>query len=693
LLIATGCFFNLSEEKDFKSWYFGEPGMAGALGEKHCDPYADRIQGDRHLYYLHFRTLEVLYQPQGGARYPARSTVTALDAEGGRTAYACEIAEEGRETFNFNAVDAGLVDVMIPFRKAAATSEEGSRSGQTGAYASSVVTNVGIAAVMKTPVYLVHDVLKTLYLPVAGTYFMLRPDDVAEKDAGPADDLPQASSELDAEAAQGEAGAPRETEPEPSAPATEASSAPATIDDTPAADVEDSPTATAPPSETLAAVASAPTEVAQPAIAGTPASAEESAAASTTPDDLDEAEEASTLPDAVPPAVTDETAAEASEAGPEPPAAEPQRAAQAESAAIVEEDLTDAPQAESSPAGVGEAPAAQPSMAPASDDDLLETDRVAAQVETKERVDTGQSDEKALDVASIAQSRPALSDAPPPSPVIEEVSVSKRDLIKQVAVLGFISPTATTDPGIKTLFEERFWPALKDECRRRVALLQNGDPHFPEALEQLSRDQFGRLNSFEVTTLARLNGVNAVVTGAIIDVRLSNEISGVLWYKEPEGRLRVAVLVEVYDAETGTKLLDKTLVHETEVEELEPGGEARLRDQDMAFVEIAMGAIAADMSELVCEALEDQPWRAFVSGIDGSQVTLSAGSASGLVPGNILTVYNSQIIEGLNNQQFFLTGERVGRLQITKVYPDHSEALVIEGAGYINNFSLVLPES
>jgi hypothetical protein len=684
ILATSGCFFNLSEEKDFKSWYFGDPGMAGALGETRCDPYADRIQGERHPYYLHFRTLEVLYQPQGGTHYPERSTATTIEGEGGRVAYACEMVDEGRETFNFNAVDAGLVDVMIPYRKMTATSGEASPDHQTGSYAGSVAYNAGIATVMKTPVYLVHDILKTLYLPVAGTYFMFRSDEAAAPAPAAPEEAPALAGEddvttaaeagpVEAETAETLDAAPVDmagvseevqtgtsSDPEPvvsdsvaGQKVTETTENEASMRQ-PAADQDSVPE---PPAEAVAAAVPVPAETVVDTSA--PAAAPETA---------------TTAPADAAAAVQDSS----------PRDAEPEEVATADTV-IIEEDLPETP-ADSALAEEAELPLQEeesPTVTAARDDQSPPAEATAAPEVTAQ--------EPPVAMASVTESREPLAETAPPPLQREEVEISKRKLKKQVAFLGVTTRSASVSPEIKSFFEERVWPAFIDECSRNVHMVQSGDPRFPEALTQLSRDQFGRLNSFELITLARFSGINAVVTGTIVDIRLANEIGGVLWYKEPEGSLRVAILVEVYDAETGTKLLDKTLVHEMEVDELEPGSEGKLRNEDMVFVQIALGSIAAKMSELVCDVLDDQPWRAFVTGIDGSRITLSAGSDTGLVPGNILSVYNSQIIDGLNNQQFFLTGERVGRLQITGVFPDHAEALLIEGSN-IQDYSLALPE-
>jgi hypothetical protein len=550
-----------------------------------------------------------------------------------------------------------------------------------------VAYNAGIATVMKTPVYLVHDILKTLYLPVAGTYFMFRSD---EGEAAPAlaapEEAPALAREDDvpttAEAAQVEAETAETLDAAPVDMAAVSETAKTGTPSDEGSAVSDG-AAEQKVTETTETEASVRQPAADQDIVSEPP-AEAVAAAVPVP--------AETVVDTSAPAAAPETAttatadvAVAAVQDSSPRDAEPEAAAIADDTAIIEEDLPETP-VESAVAEETDSPLQEEetsTVAAARDDQPSPAEATTAAEVTAQ--------EPPVAMASVTESREPLAETAPPPLQREEVEISKRKLKKQVAFLGFTTRSTSVSPEIKSFFEERLWPAFMDECSRSVHMVQSGDPRFPEALTQLSRDQFGRLNSFELITLARFNGINAVVTGTIVDIRLANEISGVLWYKEPEGSLRVAILVEVYDAETGTKLLDKTLVHEMEVDELEPGSEGKLRNEDMVFVQIALGSIAAKMSELVCEALDDQPWRAFVTGIDGARITLSAGTDTGLVPGNILTVYNSQIIDGLNNQQFFLTGERVGRLQITGVFPDHAEALLIEGRD-IQDYSLVLPE-
>ena len=746
IMNTAGCFFNLSKEQDFKSWYFGEPGMAGALGEKRCDPYADRIQGDRHPFYLHFRTFEILYQPQGGTRFPERSTAVSPDDQGDRVAYACEIVDEGSETFNFNAIDAGLVDVIIPYRKATATPAEEVHRHETGSYPREVAYNAGIAAVMKAPVYLVHDVLKTLYIPVAGTYFMFKSDEDDETVApAGARSTPSTATDRDAVAAAEpaaesmtaieEAGA---AEPVPMRPASAAPTAEDLSDESAAE------TTTMDRQGVQNALESEPSEplasASEPTVEAVDATLQELPAAVVDGDDrsgevaesdfLSENEEPPVPADIEPPSAPvtpdpasvtappvdkvdpPENVARASAGLPEdartaaagtaedktPPGLEPASGPTAEDAVIIhEEDLREGPaDQETTPAaapGKDMAPLPEeevPIMAATRDGEAPAADR-SGKVVPEEKTAASEPIEKEASpgIASVAGSQEASTAAPPVQ--LEEIKLSKRKLTKQAAILGFIGRAATVDPATKSLFEEKLWSAFMEECSRSVRMLRQGEPQFPEGLARLSRDQFGRLNSFELTTLARFAGINAVVTGSVIDIRLSNEIRGILWYKEPEGSLRVVILVEVYDAETGTKLLDKTLVHQAEVEELAPGSEGNLRDVDMPFLREALDAIAADMGEMVCDVLDEQPWRAYITRVDGPRLTLSAGSDTGLVPGNILSVYNSQIIDGLNNQQFFLTGERVGRLQIIAVYPDRAEANLIEGVD-VQDYSLVLPE-
>jgi hypothetical protein len=630
--LITGCFFNLSAKKDFSSWYYGDPGMAGALGEAGCDRYADKIQGPRHPYYLHFRTPEVLLQPQGGGRYPERTTAEGRTGGPEPTAPSCEQVAKGWETFSFDTVDAGLVDMVIPYRKASTVNDREDGFGQAGLnYAGAIVYNIGLAAVMKAPIYIVHDLLKTLYIPVAGTYYLFKPDPPPVAPPGEISRMREEPLAADLQSGTGLAGA---------APGAGASADKAT-------------------NAAVSAVDAAETGMTTFGLLA----ANEDAVVVVSPEESESlpADEAPVVPHRMlptPKPVVTETPAS--------------RSTQGGGGKIVEQDLSEA-------------------MTAATEGDAAE-DRGAVSSRPGE-----------VEVAPPAQEQPAAPASVVPAPQAgagetpavrgpeKEVRIAKRKLRKRVAFLGFHSRNINVDDETRDDLEGFLWPVFEEECSRKIDIVRRGDANYPSALDFLVRDPFGRLNSFELTTVARFSGLNAIIVGTIFDVRVANKISGILWYKSPEGRLRFTAMVEVYDAETGTKLFDQTYVRDEEVEELDPGADENLRSEDQATLEAVLRSVAEEMGEQVCEALDDQPWRAFVTAIDGDRVTLSAGQSAGLAPGNILAVYNSQIIDGLNNQQFFLTGERVGRIQIQQVFANRSEAILIEGRG-LRDYSVAIPE-
>ncbi len=697
--LLTGCFFNLGQHKDFASWYYGEPGMAGALGEAQCDRYADRIQGDRHRYYLHFRTPEVLLQPQGGDHYPARLTSEGRESNSEPDIQTCEQAPKGWETFHFNTVDAGLVDTVIPYRRETAVNERERGFGQASlAYAEGLTYNTGLTVVMKAPIYIVHDILKTLYIPVASTYYLLKPD---EPSMTPGDSPvttetePAALSQLDAD----RPGANSEsmtTEREP--PIVEGDTI--LSDEAESSVVVDREETEGEEEEITTWLAAdqdgdtAPIEMQAPSVTMSEEAPESSIMADPATEKVDPVRPNEVQAPAVVMEQTDKVAAAAAalstvarvKAGPEPAAAQT--------------DQADSPSTGTGPDESVWPPPDGPS-AEIAEEDLLAAEvatdgRSEAETQDADREHPGEPEPSApkdasVPLASVTPAQQAVtSETTPKSEPIDWVRIDKYKLHKKVAFIGFFTRSAGVDESTKAYLRDHLWPVFKERCEDDLTLLRSGETGYPAALDSLVRDQFGRLNSFELTTVARFSGLNAIIAATIIDIRVASAISGFLWYKSPEGQLRLTILVEVFDAETGTKLLDRTYIREEEVEELEPGADEVLRPEDRPVLEAVLRNVAEDMGEHVCETLDDLPWRAYVSGISGERVTLSAGEDAGLVAGNILKVYNSQIIDGLNNQQFFLTGEKVGRIQVLDVFPTRSEALLIEGQG-LRDYSVAMP--
>ncbi len=263
----------------------------------------------------------------------------------------------------------------------------------------------------------------------------------------------------------------------------------------------------------------------------------------------------------------------------------------------------------------------------------------------------------------------------PPLPIR---SVDRSRLNPRIALTWFENRT-TLDPSLMDeVFYGRMIPLLQEKSGNTRIILP-GDVAYPKGLDGFSRDAFGRLDAFGLAVFARQENFNAVVTGMVLDAAVSNELSGILLWKATEGRLRILLLVEVYSAETATKLFSRTFEYETEVSGKAPDSAEELRQADMPLVREALAELAEKIGKQVGDVLEDLPWRGYVANVVDDRITLSSAADSGLEPGNILGLYDSRVLNGLDGRKYFLPSDAIGRLQVTDVFEDRTEGVLLKG--------------
>ncbi|MFZ7128272.1 MAG: hypothetical protein ACOWWM_19120 [Desulfobacterales bacterium] len=275
------------------------------------------------------------------------------------------------------------------------------------------------------------------------------------------------------------------------------------------------------------------------------------------------------------------------------------------------------------------------------------------------------------------------------APPLEIRPVGRKQLSPRIAFVPFENRTALDNSLLDQVFYDRLIPEMvKKADRTRVVL--PGDVDFPAGIQAFGRDVYGRLDSFGLAVYARQQNLNAVVSGMVLDAAVSNELSGMLLWKRTEGRLRVLMLAEVYSAEGGTKLMSEVFEFEAEVPGMAPDAAGGLRDTDLPLVREGLAKLAGRIGKRVSGVISELPWQGYVTNVAGNRITLSSNSDSGLEPGNILMLYDSQVLDGLDGRKFFLPSDPVGRMQVTDVLADRVEGVLLQGSG-VGIYSFAAP--
>lgn len=251
-------------------------------------------------------------------------------------------------------------------------------------------------------------------------------------------------------------------------------------------------------------------------------------------------------------------------------------------------------------------------------------------------------------------------------------------IVRTLALVRFRNETIYEQLPMEKAFEDMVVKYLSESCSE-IRLLVNDNPDFPEFLKGApSSSPFDHMTMIEK---GREAGLNAILTGGILNLSLAQEDKGILWFRETKEKLNIQIILEAFDTETGAKIFDERFVYEVsdmvpeEIEAFRTGKPALF-----ATVTENLDKIAREMAYKICNALMALPWTGYVASSDNNQTFLSFGNNIGIEPGDILEVYDSgKVVENVKGEKFIQPGTKIGEIRITQMEEKISIGEIISG--------------
>lgn len=272
--------------------------------------------------------------------------------------------------------------------------------------------------------------------------------------------------------------------------------------------------------------------------------------------------------------------------------------------------------------------------------------------------------------------------------MVRDFRAPESDLKKRIGIAFFENKTTFADKGLEGKFIEDLTGTIRSSCPD-ILLEKPGDPGYPDDLSRVPRKAFGWIDNFDLAKTGRRLGLNSIVAGTLINITPNNKKKGIWWLKDTHYYVQVQITVQVYDTETGAKLLDESFMHEIEIDEWDLESIHVDSEIKMLVLDEAFKIIADHMGEKICNAVVLQPWTGFITSIDADRIMINSGGKIGLKTGDLFEVFDSSgIFEGVGGQRFFIPGLKVGEIKITAVYPDTAEAVLVSGRDIRSGFSI-----
>ena len=240
---------------------------------------------------------------------------------------------------------------------------------------------------------------------------------------------------------------------------------------------------------------------------------------------------------------------------------------------------------------------------------------------------------------------------------------------KKVGIVALSNTTIFVSDQIANPFMTAFLSSM-ESAASDAALVVPGKSEVPPFLWNPPRIPSGDLDVFTLSGLARKEGMNAVVSPLLLDIRVRDRHTGFWIFKDVAYSLQIQTAAAIYDPMTGTRLALGILTDEVEIDEqqassIRSGQEVPV--DDLVDVGEEMGEA---LGERMGDAISESKWLASVLSIQDGSCVISAGSEAGIKAGDRFTVLDgSGILTGLDGQRYVVPGAKIGEITISRVTP------------------------
>lgn len=244
--------------------------------------------------------------------------------------------------------------------------------------------------------------------------------------------------------------------------------------------------------------------------------------------------------------------------------------------------------------------------------------------------------------------------------------------VKKVGVVALLNTSMFTGKQVPYPFMTAFLESMASEADDATLVIP-GKSEVPLFLWNPPRMPDGELDVFSLAGLARQEGMNAVVSPILMNIRVRSRDTGFWIFKDVAYSLQIQTAAAVYDAITGARLDLEILTDEVDIDAYQADIVRNGEEIDVPELVDVAREMGEDLGERMADAVSDSLWLTSVIAVDNDACVIQAGSAAGIKVGDRFTVLDgSALLNGFDNQRYVIPGPKIGDVTIRQVAEQQS---------------------